>query len=485
MHDTVIFAYNKICDGTHIPCEENGCFYNEYENVFTHINGDDHTTLFKFHDGRQYNGTLTKYDFRVPLETVLSKKFKILRKSLSQVLMGTEKFLYTINPRYLIKLLTDKPQENFIKLFLSPELIQCVNDGRCMFIINDTTEHSFYTDNHFSILKKYCDEANVNIKNIAIFTTNIYNIRNNKYNFNVVCWPHWECTTRLARAHYLRHTYTHFTEPKQEYKRYRMLLLNARQRQHRYYLCYEIWKRNNYTFDNVCVSLEQIRYEELIKLSSYLIRDNITEYNNYFSSLSKDNKEISNLHLFLSKLPLFTEFDRQEIAKIENKQIPLNELRITSKFAKTAFFKCCHWNRFNMDMYRNSDIHIVTETLAESKNTTDYSHMFITEKTYKPIAFNAPFIVLGQPNILKFLKQCGYKTFSCLWDESYDEEEDPQKRAEKVIITIDSILKLPDKEYKVLITEAKGISKYNYNIFKSRIPEQPYFDCIDTFLNAK
>jgi len=485
MHNTIIFAYDKLCDGTHIPCESNGCYYNEYENFYIHINGDKYTTLFKFLDRRQYSGTFTKYDFRVPLETILSKRKKVIRKSLSQALTGTDKFLYTITPRYFIKSLIDTPQKNFIKVILSPELIQSINNNQCMFIINDITEHSFYTDEHFYMLKRYCDEVNLDIKNIAIFTTNIYNIRNNKYNFNVVCWPQWECATRHARTHYLRHTYTHFSEVKQTYKKYRMLLLNARQRQHRYYLCYEIWKKNNFSFNNICVSLEEIKYDELLKLSPYLIRDNITEYCNYFSSLSTNSEEISNLHLFLSKLPLFTEFDKQEIVKIEADQTPQKESRITTKFSKNKFFKYCHWNRFNMDMYKNCDIHIVSETLAESRNNTDYSHMFITEKTYKPIAFKAPFIVLGQSNILKFLRQCGYKTFSCLWDESYDEEEDSQKRADKVINTIDSILKLSDEEYNALLIEAKKISKYNYEIFKSRVPEQPYFDSVDAFLNAK
>jgi len=138
-----------------------------------------------------------------------------------------------------------------------------------------------------------------------------------------------------------------------------------------------------------------------------------------------------------------------------------------------------------MDMYRNCDIHIVTETIAETRNTTNCAYRFITEKTYKPIAFKAPFIVLGQPGILKFLKTCGYMTFANLWDESYDDEEDPQIRMNKITEVVNKILKLPEEEYNALFMKAKQIAKYNFNVFKTRVPEQPFLDIVKKFVSEE
>jgi hypothetical protein len=45
---------------------------------------------------------------------------------------------------------------------------------------------------------------------------------------------------------------------------------------------------------------------------------------------------------------------------------------------------------------------------------------FVTEKTFKPIQYQHPFMVYGQKNTLKFLHNLGFETFENLFDESYD-----------------------------------------------------------------
>ena len=44
-----------------------------------------------------------------------------------------------------------------------------------------------------------------------------------------------------------------------------------------------------------------------------------------------------------------------------------------------------------------------------------------------------PFFVVGNPHTLKKIKRLGFKTFSMLWDESYDNELDLNTRIEKII----------------------------------------------------
>ena len=71
-----------------------------------------------------------------------------------------------------------------------------------------------------------------------------------------------------------------------------------------------------------------------------------------------------------------------------------------------------------------------------SETETSDQCIFITEKTYKPIYTGHPFIIWGNPGTLTYLRSIGYKTFPTLFDESYDNELDPVKRLEMIILQI-------------------------------------------------
>lgn len=59
---------------------------------------------------------------------------------------------------------------------------------------------------------------------------------------------------------------------------------------------------------------------------------------------------------------------------------------------------------------------IVSEAQYEDRQGT----VFLSEKVFKPIACQHPFVILGNKGSLKELKKLGYKTFHDLIDESYD-----------------------------------------------------------------
>ena len=63
----------------------------------------------------------------------------------------------------------------------------------------------------------------------------------------------------------------------------------------------------------------------------------------------------------------------------------------------------------------------------------------ITEKTYKPIAFLQPFILLGAAGSLQHIKDMGFKTFDEFWDESYDTEIDDSVRFTKIVNIVEEI----------------------------------------------
>jgi hypothetical protein len=106
-------------------------------------------------------------------------------------------------------------------------------------------------------------------------------------------------------------------------------------------------------------------------------------------------------------------------------------------------------------LYNDSLINIITETYFFN------SIIHITEKTYKPIAFMQPFILLGAAGSLQHIKDMGFKTFSEFWDESYDFEKDDKKRFKMITDIIKSIASWPD-HVKIDFTYAvKNIVDYN------------------------
>ena len=74
-------------------------------------------------------------------------------------------------------------------------------------------------------------------------------------------------------------------------------------------------------------------------------------------------------------------------------------------------------------LYENSSISLVTETCAESNKG-----VFITEKSWKPIA-NCHFqIWIGQPGIVQAFRDFGFDMFDDIIDHSYDTIEDDFER---------------------------------------------------------
>jgi hypothetical protein len=108
-------------------------------------------------------------------------------------------------------------------------------------------------------------------------------------------------------------------------------------------------------------------------------------------------------------------------------------------------------------LYENSLVNIITETYFFS------NIIHITEKTYKPIAFMQPFILVAAAGSLQHLKDMGFKTFGDFWDESYDQELDDKQRFSDILALIKSISEWPDHVKIDFTYVVKDIVEYNVN----------------------
>jgi|TARA_R110001606_G_C15402591_1_gene653330 hypothetical protein len=122
-------------------------------------------------------------------------------------------------------------------------------------------------------------------------------------------------------------------------------------------------------------------------------------------------------------------------------------------------------------LYAQSLVSVVTETnyftSFHSDNDRERS-IFFSEKIFKPIAFEHPFIVVSTPNFLTSLKAIGYRTFDKLIDESYDNEQDDFKRMCMVINELKRLSKLTYEEKAKFCEEAALICEHNRRILTRR-----------------
>jgi len=129
----------------------------------------------------------------------------------------------------------------------------------------------------------------------------------------------------------------------------------------------------------------------------------------------------------------------------------------------------------NLDLKEPNRVSILKEFLQKesyvqvvNESFFHYSpnHMFITEKTLKPIACLQPFIVNGMPGSLAHLKHLGFKTFDKWWDESYDKEQDHEKRLQKVFAVVDKLLAMSHEEHQDMLLDMFEVLSFNANVLR-------------------
>ena len=110
-------------------------------------------------------------------------------------------------------------------------------------------------------------------------------------------------------------------------------------------------------------------------------------------------------------------------------------------------------------LYQNSAINLVTETKYSSE-ILSIPHTFISEKTFRALSFPRPFIVIGQRHILKNLQKMGFRTFSDIIDESYDDLPDSERMNKIQEIILDLSKKSKEEIYTMW---EKCIENYEHN----------------------
>lgn len=100
-------------------------------------------------------------------------------------------------------------------------------------------------------------------------------------------------------------------------------------------------------------------------------------------------------------------------------------------------------------------VHVVGETVFLGKKN------HLTEKSFKPIAMQQPFVIASCKNSLQYLRNYGFETFSSVWDESYDSSDD-EVRCSKIA---DLLADLEQADKQELQRQCAPIVEHNLNHF--------------------
>lgn len=107
------------------------------------------------------------------------------------------------------------------------------------------------------------------------------------------------------------------------------------------------------------------------------------------------------------------------------------------------------------NFYRESFCSIITESRFAQPTAN------ISEKTFISMHYRRPFILVGAPRSIEYLKKLGFLTFSDFWDETYDSVDQHDQRLLKIFELIDSIYSMPTDSLIEMYMRMQDILDYN------------------------
>jgi hypothetical protein len=109
----------------------------------------------------------------------------------------------------------------------------------------------------------------------------------------------------------------------------------------------------------------------------------------------------------------------------------------------------------------DSLVYVPTETVYFGRR------QHLTEKTFKAIALEMPFVLVAPAGSLAYLREYGFQTFDSVFDESYDLETDDVVRIEKVTELLKHLNNLSVAERQQIHQACLPIVEHNYHHFYS------------------
>lgn len=121
------------------------------------------------------------------------------------------------------------------------------------------------------------------------------------------------------------------------------------------------------------------------------------------------------------------------------------------------------------EIYIESKPYIDTYFSVVTETVHDYPYSFRTEKIWKPIVMGHPWLVSANRGFLRDMRDLGFRTFTGIIDESYDDIDDNHIRLTRLAKIIEDLVR---QDLTSFLTEVEPICKYNqahYAVMRERV----------------
>jgi hypothetical protein len=127
------------------------------------------------------------------------------------------------------------------------------------------------------------------------------------------------------------------------------------------------------------------------------------------------------------------------------------------------------------DLWKSGLWHIVTETVFY------HDKLHLTEKIFKPIVAQRPFMLAAAPGNLAYLKSYGFQTFDRWIDESYDSIQDPDLRLQAIVDQTRILCAMSRSELQQMHREMQPVLEHNFNHLWSGFRHQIVDELVNNF----
>jgi hypothetical protein len=325
---------------------------------------------------------------------------------------------------------------------VSNKVIDCIRNGNG-YILLDFSKESFVEHNFFQRIEQYFSNHNIPLYKVIYMTgcpnadelyKNFCIQRNLNYSdrIKILFWDSFEWKMSEQNSNYMFNSNVDINNIRKTF-----LSLNYRYRPHRLDVFLSFFKNN------------------LINSSVFTLPEKNPETpESFIQSVDRNFSDRLNI-------------SDTELTYIQNNILPLRVDKLAEDHTRHAEMTM-EIGHSTEHLYRSTMISVVTETHAYQYAIAE------TEKTFKPIKYKHPFILVGAPKSLHYLKKKGYKTFSNWFDESYDEIDNHRDR----IVAIANLCKEIDswdrsKKQQFMI-ETTDVLNHNFEVFTHVYTNTPF-----------
>ena len=117
-------------------------------------------------------------------------------------------------------------------------------------------------------------------------------------------------------------------------------------------------------------------------------------------------------------------------------------------------------NQYNVDIYKNSLLSVITETIFL------HDVAFITEKIFKPITMGHPLILFASQGTLRCLEDMGFRTDWCGIDPAYNDIEDNVERFNATQQVLNDWIALPQEEKIARLEKSMDTIQHNFDLIR-------------------